>query len=256
MGQLGQPLELGVVQSADLELKVDLKELRGVYRYPVAVADGKGTCSGKVSFAQLWPATLAAITSGSLSTGGQMAAIDETAIIPNTVAYTVTLTNAATIVPGSEIVTVVDAQGSVVFYSRGVIGTIASSSVAGQTGGIYSITGGVLTFIAADAGLTVRTSYLYTPAVGTSNSKMTIGQIGMNSALTFQLTLIGTGAKNIYNNQPQQFIIQLNACLAPSLKIGFKLDDFSTNDLDFQAYCDVNGALGSFFMVNPGGAST
>ncbi len=249
----GSPIELGVVQSADVELKVDLKELRGAYRYPIAVADGKGTCSGKVSFAQLWPATLAGITGGTVGTGAPLAAVGEAQTIPASTTYTVTLNNAATMVAGSEIVTVIDSTGNPVFYTRGAIGAIASSSVAGQANGVYAISDGVLTFIAADAGLKIQVTYLYTPAIGINNTKMTLAQVGMNSAPTFQLTLLGTGAKNIYTNQAQQFIVQLNSCLAPSLKLDFKLDDFTMADLDYQAFTDVNGILGEIFMINPGG---
>jgi len=249
----GTPLELGVVQSADVEFKVDLKELRGAYRYPIAVADGKGTCSGKVSFAQLWPATLAGITGATVGTGAPEGVIAESATIAAVTPFDVTLANAATMVPGSEIVTVIDATGSPVFYSRGAVGAIASSSVAGQANGVYSIANGVLTFIAADAGLKVQVTYLYTPVAGINNTKLSLQQVGMNSAPTFQLTLLGTGAKNIYNNQAQQFIVQLNACLAPSLKLNLKLDDFTMADLDYQAFTDVNGILGEIFLINPAG---
>lgn len=247
----GTPVELGVVQSASVELKVDLKELRGPYRYPIAVADGKGTASGKVQFAQLWPETLAAILGGTLAIGAPMAAVAEQHTIGASV-NTATLTNAATMVTGSEIVTVIDATGSPVFYTR-TTGSPASSSVAGAAGGSYTISAGVLTFAAADAGLKISVTYLWTPASGINNSIVSLAQVGMNSASTFQLTLLGTGAKNIYTNQAQQFIVQLNSCLAPSLKMDFKLDDFTMQDLDFSAFIDVNGNLGSIFLINPGG---
>src|SRR5271154_971061 len=80
--QGGQPYELGVVQSATLDLKVDLKELRGQYRYPLAVADGKGTASGKVSFMEFWPATLASLLTGTLQTNTQQVAVAEPQTIP------------------------------------------------------------------------------------------------------------------------------------------------------------------------------
>jgi|GEM_PF-4490266 len=50
---------------------------------------------------------------------------------------------------------------------------------------------------------------------------------------------------------PQQFIVNLNACLAPSLKFDFKLDDFTMMDLDFSAFIDQNGNLGNIYMLNP-----
>jgi len=252
----GQPVELGVVQSASVELKVDLKELRGPYRYPIAVADGKGTASGKVNFASFWPETLSSILGGTLTTGAQHAAIGETAVIGSS-AHTVTLANPTTFVAGSEIVAVVDATGDPVYYSRVAAGSEASSSTAGQAQGAYSInnTTGVLSFAAADAGLTVIVSYLYTPATDVNSNTVSIQQVGMNSAATFQLTLIGTAAKNSFTNQAQQFIVRFNACLAPSLKMDFKLDDWTYLDLDFMAFIDAYGNLGEMFLVNPGGIS-
>ena len=248
----GTPVELGVVQSATVDLKVDLKEVRGPYRYPIAVADGKGTASGTISFLQFWPNTLAQILGATQSTGAPVAAIAESKTVPGVTTFTVTLTNGATLVPGSEIVTVTSV-GSPTFYTRVTAGSEASASVAGQTGGTYSITAaGVLTFVAADANAAVQITYLYTPASGINNVKLALSQIGMNTANTFQLLLIGIG-KNIYTNAPQQFMLQLNACLAPSLKINYKLDDFTDLMLDYYAFIDASGNLGNMYMIAPGG---
>jgi hypothetical protein len=258
-------LELGVVQSASLELKVDLKELRGAYRFPIAVADAKGTASGKVTFAQLWPATLSAILSGTLSTTAAAAEAVPVAVINEQqplVTSTATLTHGATMVVGSEVVTVVDATGDAVFYSR-VTATPVASITAGKTLGSYTITtGGLITLATGDTATSVLVSYQYLPAAGTAplptgspqnNASISLKQIGVNSAPTFQLMLIGTGARNIYNSSAQQFVVQLNACLAPSMKMDFKLDDFSMVDLDFQAFTDVQGNLGNIYMINNGG---
>ena len=256
----GQAVELGVVGSASVDLKVDLKELRGAYRYPIAVADGKGTASGTVSFMQFWPQTLASILGGTLAIGTTAtvptAVIDEQGTIPAVTTFTVTLAQAASMVVGSEIVSVV-VNGSPTFYNRSSSAPV-SALTAGVTQGTYSIAAGVMTFATADAGLLIKTSYLYYNAVVHSgstpgfadNSSVALKQIGMNTASTFQLTLIGIG-KNIYNNATQQFILQLNACLAPSLKINYKLDDFTDLALDFWAFVDATGTLGNMFLINP-----
>ncbi len=250
----GQPVELGVVQSASVELKVDLKELRGPYRYPIAVADGKGTADGKVSFMQLWPTVLGTILSGTIATGAPQASIAEQHSVPATTTYTITLSNGTTMEAGSEIVTVLIPDGSVstpVFYQRVAAGSEASATLVAPTAGAYSIndTTGVLTFVAGDASRVVQVTYLYTPSVSTGNVKISLAQVGMNTAPTFQLTLMGLG-KNVYTNEVQQFITRFNSCLAPSLKMDFKLDDFTGMDLDYQAFIDASGNLGSFFLVN------
>jgi hypothetical protein len=246
--QGGQPYELGVVQSATLDLKVDLKELRGSYRYPLAVADGKGTASGKVSFMEFWPSTLAALLGGTLQTNTQQVAVAEPQTVPATTAFTVTLNNATTLVAGSEIVTV-NVGGSLVYYSRVTSGPVAATTSA-PTIGTYSITAGVLTFAAADASRNVFITYSYTPATS-GNVGVAIQQVGINTATTFQLTLMGISAKNPTTNGAQQLLVQLNACLAPSLTMNVKLDDFTDLSLDYQAYIDGNGNLGTIFLVNP-----
>lgn len=249
----GQPIELGVVQSATLDLKVDLKELRGAYRYPVAVADGRGTASGQISFMQMWPQAIATLTGGTTSTGSPSAAVGEQGTIAGTTPFIYTLANGTTLVAGSEIV-IVNVGGNPLFYNRVAAGSEAAGTNAAQTAGKYSInnTTGVLTFATGDAGNKVTITYLYTPAVGTDNISVSLNQVGMNSAPTFSLTLIGSG-KNIYTNQAQQFIVNLNSCLAPSLRFNFKLDDFTDMMLDYQAFIDANGVLGAFYLVNPGG---
>ena len=242
----GNPIELGVVNAASLDLRVDLKELRGAFRYPIAVADGRGTASGQISFMQLWPQALAAVLGGTQLSSTPQAVIAEQGTAA-TNSYT--LVNGSTMVPGSEIVIAIIA-GNPVFYSR-VATAPASATTLGVANGTYSITGaGVITFAVADATVKLTVSYLYTPAAAINNSAVALQQVGMNSALTFQLTLIGTG-KNIYTNQAQQFIVQLNACLAPSLRFNFKLDDFTDVQVDYQAFIDANGNLGTFFLVNP-----
>lgn len=250
----GTPYELGVIQSATVDLKVELKDLRGPYRYPIQVADGKGTASGKIMFHQIWPLTLAAITGGTNATGGVQAIVAEAGTIT---ANIVTLAQGATMVVGSEIVTVAigATNPNPVYYTRVTAGTEASATVAGQTGGKYSISGtGVMTFVATtDNTFKTQTTYLYTPAAGTNNASVALSQVGLNSGSTFQLTLLGNAAKNGFTNQAQQFIIQFNACIAPSLKIDLKLDDWTGLDLDFQAFIDVNGNLGTMYMVNSGG---
>jgi hypothetical protein len=238
------------VQSAQVQLKVDLKELRGPYRYPITVADGKGTASGKVNFMQFWPLTIAQLLGGTLTpSSGAQAAIAEQHTI-GTSPVTATLTNGTIIVAGTEIVSVI-IGGSPVFYTRGTPGTEAAASSTNPLGGIYSINNstGVLTFASGDAGHAITVTYLYTPA-SNPNAVVALQQIGMNSAPTFQLALLGSG-KNPYTSAAQQFIIQLNACLAPSLSMNIKLDDFTDIDLDYQAFIDASGNLGSLIFVNP-----
>lgn len=267
----GTGLELGTVQNASLELKVEMKELRGPWRFPVAVADGKGTCSGKVSFAQIWPETIAAITAGTQSkgsysgtwpdgTGGLTATIAESGTVGGT-GNTYVLANGGTgtggngFITGSELVTIIIAGYGPVYYTR-VSSSPASASADDPTGGSYTIastaTSTTLTFASGDSGNTVKVTYFWSNQGASADQQVGVqlAQVGLNTALTFSLMLVGTG-RNIYNNATQDFVVQLNACLAPSLKFDFKLDDWTMLDVDFDAYIDENGNLATFFMLGP-----
>lgn len=264
----GSGIELGTVQNASLELKVEMKELRGAWRYPIAVADGKGTASGKVTFAQLWPETIAAILSGTTTsgqaqgtwpdnTGGITAAIAESSTIPASTPYTVVLANGGTtngFVAGSEVVSVVIPGYGPVYYVRG--GTPTSATAASPISGVYSIAtvagSTTLTFAVGDEGRTVKTTYLFSSSGANAGDQIgvQIAQVGMNTALTFTMMLMGIG-RNLYNNSTQQFLVQLNSCLAPSMKIDYKLDDWTMMDVDFSAFVDMSGNLATFYMLGP-----
>lgn len=249
-----------------------MKELRGAFRFPIAVADGKGTASGKITFAQIWPGALAAITAGTQTsgsyagtypdgTGGIQATIAESGTIAATSPYIYVLANGGTgtggngFVTGFEIVSVVISGYGPVFYTR-VASSPTSASANNPTGGTYTIastaTTTTLTFAVGDAGRNLKVTYLWSSQGTNAPAQVgvTIAQVGLNTALTFALTLIGTG-RNLYNNATQDFIVQLDACLAPSLKMDFKLDDFTMLDVDFDAFIDLNGNLATFFMLSP-----
>jgi len=197
----------------------------------------------------LWPAALASLLGGTATNGAPVAIPAEQG---TAAANTYTLAQGATFVVGSEIVSV-NIGGSPVFYSR-VATAPASATTAGQANGTYSISAaGAITLAAADATAKLTVSYFYTPASGVNNTQISLAQVGMNSAPTFQLTLFSTAAKNQYTSQAQQFAIQFNTCLAPSLKGDFKLDDFTLLDLDYMAFIDAFGNLGNIFLINPGG---
>jgi len=264
----GSGLEIGTVQNASVELKVEMKELRGAWRYPVAVADGKGTATGKVTFAQIWPQTISALAGGTVTkgayagtwpdgTGGLTASISEAGTILASTPWTYTLANGGTtngFVIGSEIVSVVIPGYGPVFYTRAAAGPV-SASATDPTSGTYTITNtttSVLTFSTGDASRAVRVTYLYsTPAApGNIQIGVTLAQVGLNTALTFTMMLLGTG-RNLYNNASQQFLMQMNACLAPSLKFDFKLDDWTMVDVDFSAFIDLYGNLATFYMLGP-----
>lgn len=223
------PTQFGVVQSVDLDYDFSLKELIGQYQAPVAIARAGLKITGKAAYANISAAAYNNVFFGqTITTGGVLTAIGETATIPTT-PFQVTVSNAANFVKDL----------GVTFSLTGVpLTRVASSPATGQ----YSVneTTGVYTFASADTGLAVRISYNYTAASGAS--KITISNQLQGSAPTFQMTLAETYGSKVVN-------VTLNACVASKLSLPFKNQDFTVSNLEFQAYADASGTVGTITVT-------
>jgi hypothetical protein len=154
-GQTGQnlsPVQIGTVQSAKVDIKVELKTLFGLYKYPVDSATGKSTINGSVSFAQLegtaWNSLMFG-SSGSVSSGtAQTGSYREEWTVPVST-YTVTVTNAAHFVQ----------DGGVLYAANGQILNAITSGTPAQ--GEYTVSNGVYVFAAADVGASMLITYTY-----------------------------------------------------------------------------------------------
>src|SRR4051812_42351628 len=91
------PLQCGVLKDVTIDIVPGAtKQLRGQYKFPVAIAEGEASITGKASFARLFAALITQITGGSSTTGMNIGAINEIGTIPASGPYTVTVTNSAT----------------------------------------------------------------------------------------------------------------------------------------------------------------
>jgi len=219
------PKRFGVLQDVSLDFNASSKTLIGQNNLPFAVARGVITTKGKASFGQFNGGVINDLFFGQSASSGQIAAIDnETGTIPAPSGpYTVTVANSGTWTTDL----------GVVFGATGLPLTRVAS---GPTTGQYSVSAGVYTFAAADAGLAVYISYMYT--IPSTGQKFTIAQQAMGTTPTFK-TVISLP----YNGQKAS--VTLNACIANKFSFATKTEDFAIPSFDFEAFADAAGNLGT-----------
>jgi hypothetical protein len=216
------PVQFGALQEVSVDFSFDKKLLYGSNQFPLAVARGKGSISGKAKFAQINGALLNSVLFGQVASNGIVAdVLDVTgAAIPAT-PFTITPT-----IPGAG----TWASDLGVKNSNGVPMTrVASAPTTGQ----YAVAAGAYTFAAADTGQTVYISYQYS-GTSTTAKKFSITNVLMGSAPTFRADL------SVPFNGKTLTVTLLN-CLSSKLSLATKLDDFLIPDFDFDAFADASG---------------
>ncbi|ACK51960.1 conserved hypothetical protein [Methylocella silvestris BL2] len=214
------PINFGLVQEVTIEETATIKELTGQFQRPVAIARGTIKTTGKAKVARISGLAFASLFYGVTPTSGQIAtSFAEAAAVPATSPYTVTVANAATIA---------DDEG-VLYAATGLPFTkVASTPAVGQ----YSISSGVLTFNAGDAGKAVLMSYTY--SVTGSGQKFTVANQLLGVTPTFQAVFYTTF-------QGQAVTLKLNNCTSNKLSFHTKLEDFVMPEFDFSCFADAAG---------------
>lgn len=110
---------------------------------------------------------------------------------------------------------------------------VAGSPSAGQ----YSVSSGTYTFNSADAGTLIYINYIYNDVSNTTGETLTINNLLMGVAPTWQMVLTET-----FNNET--FVLVLYSCTSSKLTFPFKLDDFTISELDFQAQANAANQIG------------
>lgn len=234
------PSPFGVVQDVSVEFKRDIKRLHGLNQFPVDVASGMMTVTGKVNYATLNARLVNnLLLGGSLSTGQIPWVANESATISGSTvgAGTATAANGAGFQTDLGVYAVVTGLP----FIRVTTGAITSS-------GQYSVsTAGVYTFSSLDGNLAVALSYLYSTSGGqtVSMTNQPMGKVGNFKAVVDLLwtNIAGTAEKSS---------IQLNNCMADGHSLATKLDDYMKPGFGFDAACDADDVLGtmSFAQVS------
>ena len=221
------PIKFGTLQDVSLEISGSLKELYGQSQYAEAVARGKCKIAGKAKFAQIVGKHVNDLFFGQpMNSGQKLTALDEAQSVPASPAYTVTVTNSATFVD----------DWGVRYSATGLpLTKVSSAPVQGQ----YSVSAGVYTFAAADAGAAVLISYRYSSATGV---QLNIRQQVMGFAPAFQILL---------NEQyaGKQANLLLYSCVAEKLSWATKNEDFLVPEFDFEAFSNAGGQVMDLYLA-------
>lgn len=226
------PRLFGTMQDVSVDFDGEIKELFGQFTFPVDVARGKTKISGKAKFATVAGEIYNDLFFGQTLTTGQKAfAYQEAHTIPAPAGpYTVTVTNAA-LVPLTDL--------GVTRVSDGVAFTlVASLTASGQY--MVNTSTGVYTFHSTDASVPMYFNYAYTAATG--------AQIAVNNP--FMGTTPRFSAVFAETFESQQVVFTLLNCVASKLMFSTKIDDYTIPEMDFSAFANAAGNVGTLSFAN------
>jgi len=217
------PQQFGALQDVTVDCSVNLKELFGQYRYPLAIGMGTGKVTLKAKSARISAAQFNFLFGETNATGETKVAFEEAGTIPTT-PFAVTVANSAT--------WVLD-LGVTASLTGLPLTRVASAPATGQ----YSVAAGVYTFAAADTGLAMKISYTYTSAAAPGHT------VTMNNQLIglqpFYKVVLGQQFKG------KHFVITFNNVSCGKLSFGTKLEDFTIPEFDMSCSCDDSNVLGT-----------
>ena len=218
------PIQFGVAQDVSLDVSFDTKMLYGQLQLPVAIGRGKGKIGLKFKFAQVNGATLNSLFFGQTLVSGILNDVYDVTGVAISTTVTPTVPNSGT---WTNDLGVRNASGL-------PMTRVASAPSTGQ----YSVTAGVYTFAAADAGLIAFISYQYTATSATAKKSALIN-LPMGTPPTFR-----TDIYMPFNGK--SMIWTLNNCVASKLSLATKIDDFTIPELDADVFADGAGNIGSY----------
>jgi len=161
-----------------------------------------------------------------MNNGQKLTALDESDNVPAVSAYTITVTNSAQFVD----------DWGVRYSATGLpLTKVSTAPVQGQ----YSVSAGVYTFAAADAGAAVLISYRYSSAAGV---QLNVRQQLMGFAPTFQILLSEQYAGKQAN-------LLLYSCVAEKLAWATKNEDFLVPEFDFEALSNAGGQVMDLYLA-------
>lgn len=231
------PQQVGIVQSANVDIDFESKTAYGEYAFPQVLARGKGSIKGKVTFLQVLGQLWADIAFGQSAAVGQLGiAKDEADTVP-------TSTSVLSVVNAAEFVMDLGVK-----YAG--TGLRLSRVPAGPTAGQYSVNAsGAYTLASADEGTGLLISYQYTNS--SAGKLITPSNPLMGTTPNFRLTLFQPVSPSPPNagGQANPLALRLNYCMATKIGLPTKVDDFFTQEIDFEAGADAAGNIGYFSSV-------
>lgn len=218
-----QSFRLGILQDISSDFSFESKPLYGSGQLPVDQGRGKAKLTFSAKSASIDAIAFAALHFGiAPTTGVKLPLIDFAATVPAT-PYQVTPT-----LPGSG--TWLSDLG--VTTAAGVpLTRVASGPATGQ----YSVSAGVYTFAAADTGVAMLISLLYSAATGGTIVQMTNQLMGYSPSF---------GAILYNDSKGSKLCVGMANCQSDKLSLPFKNDDFALADFGFMGLDDGSGSAG------------
>lgn len=221
------PLLFGTMQDVELDIKRELKSLYGSLQFPVKVAAGKGSITGKAKAASIFGGMLETLVFGQAGSAGITDIVSDTAGVVVAASVTPTVPNAGT---WSADLGVISATTGLP-YQR-----VASAPTTGQ----YSVAAGVYTFAAADAGKTVYINYRYT-GTSTTARKGSVNNLPMGQVPTFRCDL--------YMPYDGKYLVfTATNAVSDGIKLTGKNDDFNVPEFSFQCFADAAGKVADWSL--------
>lgn len=225
---------VAAMQEGGWSIDVDVKELHGSNRFPVDVRTGMGKIEGTAKYTDWDADVIGTILDGRVgvdpvSTGSNVLAVNVEATIPPTAGpYTVTITVPTTPSAGTYVKSL-----EVIFAATGIPLEQVATATTPTTGQFHIATTGtttmIYTFAAADQGLAVKITYMYSHA--TSGKKVTWGNVPIGT--TPILAGIFQGISDA-----KQMVLELDNVVAHGMKWSQRIDDWSHIDTQLKAFAD------------------
>lgn len=232
---------VAALQEGNWAIDVDVKELHGANRFPVDVRTATGKVEGSAKFADWDADTMAALLGVEVIDGsGRLLAVNVAGTVPASASYTITPT-----VPlsGSFVKNLEVIYGSNNLGSDGL--PLEQVAPGNEAEGKFSVSAGVYTFAAADAGRAVRITYMYSV---TGNADMK--QIALNNT-PIGVTPVMSGAFQLISDN-KQMVLELDYVVPYGLKWGQRLDDWASQDINLKAFADPStDVIGRINLYTP-----
>jgi hypothetical protein len=224
------PVPFGAMQDVSVDFSFSVKELYGMYQFPIDVARGTAKVGGKSKVARFNAGLFNQILGENMTANEMKVAFQESA---NVGANNFTVAAAANF-----------SLDLGVTYSNGT--PLARNSAAGAAGQyVVDAANGKYTFHANDANTTVLVSYAYTANNANATGRIfTINNQLLGLSCFFKLVLN-------QNRRAKHMTLILNRCISTKLSVATKLEDFTIPEMDFSAMADDSGVVGQWSMAEP-----
>lgn len=215
------PLLLLEVESFEINTEEETADLENSDGVVIDTFPTKSKTSGSISLKAYSAELLAAVARGGSVAAGATVGYQQTATVPGSVAYTITVTHSATFVGDLGVINLSDGK------------PMTCDTVAAD--GVYSVAAGVYTFHSAQASKSVLITYRATTTTGATTTISTVSSA--TAASKFGLHCYQTGKAG------KSWGFFVPAAVIPGITAKFSKAGWSDTTLKFTATADASNVL-------------